>query len=149
LIASPLLVAEFALGRRARRSPPEAAGVVATAWGLSSRWNAIGILGTAAAFLIVSYYTVIAGWVLAYTWKCAVGAVSHAGPARVGQLWQAFRASPYEVGAWHIAFLMLLVFISSRGLRRGIELANKIRAPALLVLLLVLVGYSLCTGDVR
>ncbi len=149
LIASPLLAAEFALGRRARRNPPEAAGIVAVAAGLSSRWNAIGILGTAAAFLIVSYYTVIAGWVLAYTCKCAVGAVSKAGPAHVGQLWQAFRADPYEVGAWHVGFLMLLVLISSRGLRRGIELANKIRAPALLVLLLVLVGYSLSTGDVR
>ena len=65
LIAMPLLVAEFALGRRSRQSPPEAAGAVAIAAGLSSRWNAIGIIGTWAAFLIFSYYTLIAACVLA------------------------------------------------------------------------------------
>src|SRR5882672_8495134 len=44
LIATPLLVAEFALGRSSRLSPPKAAGGVATTEGLSSRWNAIGVL---------------------------------------------------------------------------------------------------------
>src|SRR3984957_17266653 len=66
LIAAPLLAAELALGRRSRRSPPEAAGAVAVAAGLSSRWNLIGVLGSLAAFLIFSYYSVIAGWLLAY-----------------------------------------------------------------------------------
>jgi NSS family neurotransmitter:Na+ symporter len=66
LVATPLLAAEFALGRRSRRSPPEAAGAIARAAGLSSRWNAIGILGSVAAFFLFSYYTMIAGWVLAY-----------------------------------------------------------------------------------
>jgi NSS family neurotransmitter:Na+ symporter len=149
LIATPLLVAEFALGRRSRRSPPEAAGAVAMAAGLTSRWNAIGILGSVAAYLMFSYYTVIAGWVLAYAWKCAVGVLSSVGPAQVGTLWQAFRSDPIEVGAWHAAFVLLVVLISARGLRGGIEAANKVRAPALLTLLLILVIYSLSTGDVR
>jgi NSS family neurotransmitter:Na+ symporter len=52
------------------------------------------------------------------------------------------------VGAWHAAFVLLTILISARGLQRGIEAANKIRAPALLVLLLVLVIYSLSNGDV-
>ena len=56
--------------------PSQAAGEVARQSGLSERWNAIGLLGTAAAFLILSYYAVVAGWVLAYTWKCASGALS-------------------------------------------------------------------------
>ena len=54
-IATPLLVAEFALGRRARQSPPDAAGAVASESGLSRRWNAIGVLGTIAAYTIISY----------------------------------------------------------------------------------------------
>src|ERR1700688_3739307 len=99
LIATPLLIAEFALGRRSRRSPPEAAGTVAVSAGLSSRWNAIGILGSLAAYLVFSYYSVIAGWVLAYAWKCAVGVLSTAGPQRVASLWWEFRSDPMEVGA--------------------------------------------------
>src|SRR5262245_54136849 len=55
LVATPLLAAELALGRNARLSPPDAAGAVAG----DSRWNAVGILGTLAAYLIFSYYTVI------------------------------------------------------------------------------------------
>src|SRR5437762_7453883 len=65
LVATPLLAAEFALGRQSRLSPPDAAGALAG----NRRWNAIGILGPLAAYLILSYYTVIAGWVLAYAWK--------------------------------------------------------------------------------
>ncbi len=148
-IATPLLVAEFAMGRRSRRSPPEAAGAVAAELGLSSRWNVIGVLGALAAFLIVGYYTVIAAWVLAYTFKAAFGMLSAAGPQGVGDLWKAFLADPLEIGLWHIAFLVIMAVISSRGLNRGIELANKIRAPGLLFLLGILVLYSLWTGDVR
>jgi neurotransmitter:Na+ symporter, NSS family len=148
LIATPLLAAELALGRSSGRSPPQAAGAVATAAGFSSRWNAIGIAGSAAAFLVFSYYSVIAGWVLAYAWKCGAGRLSSAGPAHVGALWHEFRSDPLQVGAWHLAFVLLVVLISARGLQRGIEIANKIRAPSLLVLLLVLAIYALWTGDV-
>src|ERR1700689_3866401 len=66
VIAVPLLVAELMIGRVARCSPPRAAGEGAARSGLSRRWNIIGWLGTLAAFLIFSYYTMIAGWVVAY-----------------------------------------------------------------------------------
>ncbi len=149
LIATPLLAAEFMIGRRARCSPPMAAGAVAQQSGLSRRWNAIGLLGTAAAFLILSYYAVIAGWVMGYMWKCASGALSGLPRAEVAAVWRRFLASPVEMGAWHLAFVALLAFFSARGLHRGIELATKIRAPALLGLLLVLDAYALTSGDVR
>ncbi len=148
LIATPLLAAEFVIGRRARLSPPTAAGEVARQSGLSRRWNAIGLLGTGAAFLILSYYTVVAGWVLAYTWKCASGALSGLPRSEVTAVWRRFLASPVEMGAWHLAFVALVAYFSARGLHRGIELATKIRGPALLLLLLVLDVYALATGDV-
>src|SRR5882757_3549545 len=94
LVATPLLAAEFSLGRASRLSPPEAAGAVATAFGRSSRWNAIGIVGTVGVFLIFSYYTVIAAWILAYAWKCGVGILSAAGPQHVGELWTDFQSRP-------------------------------------------------------
>ena len=149
LVATPLLAAEFALGRASRLSPPEAAGAVAAGAGLSSGWNIIGILGTLAAFLLFSYYTVIAAWVLAYAWKCGTGLLAAAGPQHVAALWSEFQSNPLEVAAWHAGFVVMVLVISARGLQRGIEPANKFRAPALLALLLILVVYSLLTGDVR
>jgi neurotransmitter:Na+ symporter, NSS family len=148
MIATPLLVAEFILGRRSRRSPPEAAGTVAASFGRSRAWNVIGVLGTAAAFLIMSYYTVIAGWVLAYTWNCASGQLTGLTRPAVAALFQDFLASPVRVGVWHATFVVLAGAISARGLSRGIEVANRIRAPGLLILLLILVAYSLSKGDV-
>ncbi len=147
-IATPLLVAEFMIGRRSRRNPAEGAGEVAVGFGSSRRWNAIGVLGTAAAFVVMSYYTVIAGWVLAYAWKCVSGEITSLPRAAVEAQFHEFLSDPWRVGAWHIAFTALVAGISGRGVNRGIELANKIRAPGLLILLLILVGYSLATGDV-
>jgi NSS family neurotransmitter:Na+ symporter len=147
-IATPLLVAEFMIGRRSRLNPAEGAGEVAASFGRSRRWNAIGLLGTAAAFVVMSYYTVIAGWVLAYAWKCVSGEITSLPPAAVKVEFHEFLSNPWRVGAWHLAFVVLVGAISARGVNRGVELANKIRAPGLLILLLILVGYSLATGDV-
>jgi neurotransmitter:Na+ symporter, NSS family len=148
VVATPLLVAEFALGRSSRSSPPDAAGKVAVDHGLSRRWNVIGILGSLAGVLIFSYYSMIAGWVLAYTWKCALGTLSQAGPAHVASLWATFRADPIQVSAWQAVFACLVAIISSRGRRNGIEAANKFRAPALLILLLILAAYALFAGNI-
>jgi NSS family neurotransmitter:Na+ symporter len=75
-VATPLLVAEFMIGRYAGVPPPTAAGAMAVSIGGSRRWNIIGQLGTVASFLICSYYTIIAGWVIAYAWKCARGTLA-------------------------------------------------------------------------
>ncbi len=148
MIAIPMLVAEFLIGRRARLNPAQAAGAVAEAAGLSRAWNAIGVFGTLATFVVMSYYTIIAGWVLAYAWKCASGQLNGLGPEQLATEWRSFLGDPWTMGAWHLAFLALLGFISSRGVVRGLEVVNRWRAPVLLGLLGLLVVYALATGDV-
>ncbi len=147
LIALPLLVAELMLGRRGGVHPARTVGLVAQEAGLTPRWRFIGQLGTVAVFLILSYYTVLASWLPAYLWKCATGELQGLAPQGVAEVWQRFLSSPGGLAAWHLGFVALVVFFSARGLGRGVELANRIRAPALLVLLLLLVAYALATGD--
>jgi neurotransmitter:Na+ symporter, NSS family len=147
LIAAPLLVAEFLIGRRSRLSPPRAAGVVAAESGLTTRWNAIGVLGTIAAFAAIAPYTVVAGWVLAYAWKCGSGALVGLTRPEVARLWRDFLASPLEQGGWHVAFLVLAGVISAGGVAKGLERAAKVRAPVLAILLVALAAYALATGD--
>ncbi len=147
-IATPLLIAEYMIGRYTGAPPSEAAGVMAVDRGLSRRWIIIGQLGTVAAFLICSYYTIVAGWVVAYAWKCATGALVGMSRPQLQAEWQRFLADPWQLMGWQILFLTAVAWISARGLSRGIELASRIRAPALLALLLVLDAYSLATGDV-
>lgn len=148
LIAIPMLFAEFLIGRRARLNPGQAAGAVAVAAGRSRAWNVIGILGSLATFVVISYYTVIAGWVMAYAYKCASGQLNGLTTQQLVAKWQAFLADPWAMGAWHLAFLLLLGFICSRGVVRGLEVVNRWRAPVLLGLLCALVAYAIFAGDV-
>ena len=147
-IATPLLIAEYMIGRYSGLAPTRAAGEMAVSVGRSRRWNVIGQLGTIAAFLISSYYTIVAGWVVAYAWKCGTGALDGLSRPRLQLEWQHFTGDPWQLSGWQVAFLAIVALISARGLGPGIELASRIRAPALLILLLLLDAYALATGDV-
>ncbi|GAC1676034.1 MAG: sodium-dependent transporter [Steroidobacteraceae bacterium] len=148
IIAAPLLVAEYMIGRYSGLAPSDAAGAMAADIGGSRRWNIIGQLGTIAGFLICSYYTIVAGWVVAYAWKCGMGAFAGLARPQLQEEWRQFLADPWQLMGWQALFIGAVSFISARGLGPGIELASRIRAPLLLVLLLLLDAYALSTGDV-
>ena len=148
VFGAPVLVAEIVIGRWSRRSPPQAAGEIAARFGFSRLWNVVGWTGSVAGFLIVSYYTMIAGWVLAYTWYFLSGNYARGGAAAAVGKFHAFIADSRAVSLWQLGFFALVALISARGVNRGVEWANRWRAPALLGILLALVAYSLATGDV-
>ncbi len=147
VFGAPVLIAETVLGRWSRACPQQAAGVIAARFGYTTRWNVVGWTGPVAGLLIVSYYTMIAGWVLAYTWFFLTGQYAHGTAAAVARF-HAFTADSTAVSLWQLGFFALVALTSARGVNRGVEFANRWRAPALLAILLVLVAYSLATGDV-
>jgi NSS family neurotransmitter:Na+ symporter len=147
VIAVPLLVAEFMLGRRGGSNVPSAAGRIATASGRSRCWSAIGWLGTLAIFLIMSYYTVIGGWVFSYVAAYATGAAANLDTAGLVARFEGLLADPWRLAFWHAAFMAATVAISAAGLHRGIEIANKIMMPSLFAILLGLGIYALEQGD--
>ncbi len=147
IITTPILAAEFLLGRRGRGSPPASTRAVAISAGRTPWWAAIGWFGTVAIFVIMTYYSVIGGWVLAYIADFAGGGLRGLDAAGVGDRFTAFLADPRALAFWHMLFMALTVAISAGGLERGIELANKIMIPGLFALLLALTAYSFATGD--
>lgn len=149
LIAIPILIAELMLGRRGRASPPSAVARVARASGHSAAWSLVGWLGAGAGFLIVSFYSVIAGWALAYIQTTASGALQGASADTARGLFEALLASPGTLTFWHSVFMAATVLIVARGLNRGIETAVRVLMPALFVMLLALVVYSAAAGDFR
>jgi NSS family neurotransmitter:Na+ symporter len=148
VFGAPVLVAEIVIGRWSRQSPPLAAGAIAARFGFSRLWNVVGWTGSIAGFLVISYYTMIAGWVLAYTWFFLSGNYARGGAPAAVDKFHHFIADTRAVALWQLGFFALVATISARGLNRGVEWANRWRAPALLAILLVLVVYSLATGDV-
>ena len=96
----------------------------------------------------MTYYSMIAGWVLAYAWFFLVGDYARGGVAPAVAKFQGFIADSRAVTLWQAGFLLLVAAISARGVNRGVEFINRIRAPALLALMLVLAAYALSAGDV-
>jgi len=143
-VAIPILVGELLLGRRGHGSPPEAMHRVATEAGRSPRWALLGWLGLVIGSLIATYYSVIAGWTLAYIVEALKGFDGGADPA---ETFTALLASPGRMILWHSVFMISALLIVSGGLQAGIERAVKILMPALFILLLVMVAYASVAGD--
>ena len=146
-IAIPIVMAELLIGRRARRSPVAAFIKLAREAGASTGWQITGWINLTAAFLILSFYSVIAGWAVAYVPKLASGAFTGADAAVTTGQFQSLLASPWSLVLWHTVFMVLSVVIVARGVQRGIEWAVKILMPALFAILLMMVFYGAIAGD--
>jgi NSS family neurotransmitter:Na+ symporter len=148
-IAMPILVAEIMLGRRGRQSPPNSVAIIARQEGRSRAWSVVGWLGVVSAYLIMTYYSVIAGWVMSYIVRTGAGNFSGQDADAVAAEYSSLLADPWQLTFWHAVFMVLTLVILVRGLRAGIETAMKMMMPALFVILLAMVGYAAAEGDMK
>ena len=146
VIGVPIMMAEVMLGRRGRRSPINTMRVLAKEERRSRHWVWLGVAGVLAGFLILSYYSVIAGWTMAYVFRTASGAFTHSTPDAIMGAFDSLIADPERLIAWHTIFMVMTTVVVSRGVRSGLEQAVRYLMPALLILLLVLLGYAMNTG---
>ncbi len=147
LIGLPVMMAEILLGRRGRRNPVATMALLGKEEGGSSKWKLLGVLGVVAGILILSYYSVIAGWTLFYIVKSATGVFQGADAETVGAVFGGFVGSWQAVMICHTLFMALTVYVVARGVERGLEQAVRFMVPALLSLMVVLLGYSIVSGS--
>lgn len=146
LIGIPIMMAEVMLGRRGRQSPINTMRALAKAEGRHGIWSWIGWMGVLAGFLILSYYSVIAGWALAYVFRTGSGAIQAVGSAGIKRIFTELVSDPEKLLAWHTIFMVMTMVVVARGVKNGLEMAVRYLMPALLILLLILVGYAMNTG---
>lgn len=146
-VALPILIAELALGRWGQQSPPNAMTIVASSQGKSKRWSSVGWFGMLGGYLVVTYYSVIAGWATAYIFKSAAGDFKGQDASMTSSQFDALLASPWHLTFWHGAFMAICTLILIRGLQKGIERTVIVLMPALFALLLVMVVYGMVEGD--
>ena len=106
--------------------------------GRSKAWALVGVSGVLAAFLILSFYSVIGGWSLNYTLGSVLGSFNGQDADSIGALFSGMLGSPTALLLWHTAFMVLVVGIVARGVTKGLESAARTMMPALVVLMLVL-----------
>jgi NSS family neurotransmitter:Na+ symporter len=146
LIGMPVMMSEILIGRRGRRNPVATMELLGQEEGSSARWRWVGGMGVLAGILILSYYSVIAGWTLAYIVKSITGTFAGATPDAVGAEFASYTGDWRLVGLTHTVFMGLAVFVVARGVERGLEQAVRFMVPALLVLMLILLLYSINSG---
>lgn len=147
LVGLPILMTEIMIGRKGRGSPVNAVRKLIRESGASRAWEFIGWSGMLAGALILSYYSVIAGWTMAYTVKTVTGQLAGLPPDQVSGQFEAFVSDPKQVLVWHTAFMLMTSGVLARGLEHGLEKAVKFLMPSLLLLMLGLLSYAITNAD--
>ena len=139
LLGAPIMIAEFLIGRRSRANTAGAYQKLAP----GTPWRWVGRMGVLAGFLILSYYSVVAGWTLEFI--CEAGSNSFSGKSAADFIasFNGFVSHPWHPVVWLVLFLLATHFIIVKGVEKGIEKSSKIMMPLLFILLLVLAVCSI------
>ncbi len=132
-IGVSVMLSEFAIGRAAERSP---VGAFAKLKG--GAWPAVGFMGVIASTAILSFYSVVGGWTIAYIIKSVGGILTTSDPDTLGGLFSGFISSPIEPIIYHAIFMALTVGVVLAGVHKGIERSCEILLPLLFVILVIL-----------
>lgn len=137
MIGVPVMIAELTLGRTSEKNPVGAYGFI------NPKWKFAGFLNVGAPFLILSYYSVVAGWTIAYMVRTFSGSLAKVAPEQMADVFIGFISSSGEPVLWHAVMMLLTVGIVISGVKAGIERWVKVLMPALFIILLILVARSL------
>ncbi len=147
LIGLPVMMAEILLGRRGRQSPINTMSALAREEGLTRAWGMIGWIGVLAGFLILSFYSVVAGWSLSYVFKSGTGGFLGLDADGSESMFGNMLADPEALLAWHTIFMVMTAMGVARGVQSGLEKAVTILMLLLFVMLVVMVGYAMVEGQ--
>lgn len=147
LIGLPLMMAEVLIGRRGRQNPINSLNSLAEEEGRPRAWRFLGWCGVLAGFLILSYYSVIAGQAMAYVPRLFFGVFDGVTPDGAHSIHATLVGDPERLLAWHTLFMLITMFVVTRGVQHGLEKSVRYMMPALFAILLMLVGYAANTGE--
>lgn len=147
LVAMPVMIAEIVLGSRGRSNPVTTMQDVSLEAGVSSWWQGIGWLGCISGVLVLSYYSVIAGWSFAYIGKLFRGDFVAGSAQLAGDQFNALLAAPRDMLEWQAVFLLTVFLTIAVGIRRGIGIVARLLLPLLFLALIALAFYSSQVGD--
>lgn len=136
IVGMTIVVAEFAIGRNTQLSPVGAFEKLAP----NTNWKWVGFLGVASAFVILSFYGVVGGWILKYILISITGGFEslNNNPDAAKNLFVQYTESSLSPIFFQILFMGVCVYVIVNGVKDGIENWSKIMMPVIIVLLFVL-----------
>ena len=166
-LALPIMAAEILIGKRGKQNPVNSLRTLSSEASyyfkkqsdellnrtikvkkrfedneIFSNWELVGWMGMLAGILILSFYSVIAGWTVSYIFKSLTGSFVLITAAGSSAKFESFISDPEKLILWHTLFMILTCIIVSKGIKSGIEKAIKFLIPGLFIILLGLAIYS-------
>lgn len=136
VLGIPIMVMEFAVGRASQRSIARAFDELEPK---GSHWHAFKWIGFAGLYLLMMFYTTVAGWMLAYIPKMAIADLSGATAESMGEAFGSMLSNPVEMVIWMVIACIISLLVCSLGLQKGVERITKVLMVGLLALIIVLV----------
>ncbi len=142
----PILMAEFVIGRHAQK---DVVGSFRELTPKSIFWKGVGWLNLSAAFIILSYYGVVAGWTLDYLLKSVLGTFSGEEQKVIGSMFGGLVSDPVRQMICLTVFMGLCLLSVISGVQKGLERWNRVLMPTLFVILLFMAGYAMTTDGAK
>lgn len=131
LIGLPILLAEFVIGRRGQHDAVTSLKILSP----TGKWHWIGWLGLASSFILLSFYSVVGGWILSYLARAITFGLNR---SDYGEMFNSIIANPVEVLIAQAVFMILTVWIVQGGIKGGIERASSYMMPLLFIFFIIL-----------
>ena len=134
MVGIPVMLSEFTIGRSTQRNPYGAFRRLAP----GKPWYLVGLMGIVAAFMILAFYTVVAGWTLEYLYQAVINGFRGLSSDEIDMMFDHFRAGTFRPILWFLIFMFMTAWIVISGIRKGIEKYTKVLMPFLFILILVM-----------
>jgi neurotransmitter:Na+ symporter, NSS family len=138
-IGLPVMLSEFSIGRKAQKNAIGSFKKLAP----KTKWYLVGVMGVAAAFLILAFYSAVAGWTLEYIYKSLINGFSGKNEQQLNTMFGNFITGTWRPLFWQMVFMVLTAWIVMAGIKKGIEKYTKVLMPLLVVMILILCLRSL------
>lgn len=139
LIGAPILIAEFTIGRNAQKDAISAYKDIAP----GKPWALIGYGGVVASIILLSFFSVVGGWIISYLARSFTGSLSNLTQEEYGNFFNTIISNPYETVVAQLLFMVFTIWVVQGGVSKGIEKANKYMMPSLFILFIILLIRSL------
>ena len=135
MLGLPIMTMEFAVGRASQKSPVKAYYALEKP---RQKWHIHGYITLIGCYLLMMFYTTVAGWMLHYFYLTATGKFTRLDSETVSEQFNTMLSQPFVMGFWMVVVVIAGILVCSIGLQNGLEKVTKVMMISLLLIMIVL-----------
>ena len=143
----PVILSEVMLGRLGKHNTIDVFSRFRKEYGTSALWKIIGLMGIITGILILSFYSVIAGWLVFYTVNSAIGTFDYQSAEGIASIFDGLIADPGRMILWHSLFIVITALVFTRNINAGIGRVVAFTMPVLMLLIISIIIYNFYNAD--